>query len=222
MPVVVLIVVVSRLWRLIHGGPSGLVNTLLGAISLGLIPPTDWLGDPSTAPGAIFATAAILKFLVLHDRFLWPMMVTQEEGWRPVMVGLQSFFQRDVAFHLSLQESLHHRDRIDRRQGLMDDAGLWHLFCTGTRKSGQSLYPRIGHATSTDLHNGTRVGNGPALDMTGPNADCHERDHPPRRQGSCRRRSGRSGSGRMSAGPGQGRKGRRCRRFRESTAAQSQ
>lgn len=53
MPVVVSIVVVSLLWRLIYDGQSGLLNNLLDAISFGLIPPIDWLGNPSTALGAI-------------------------------------------------------------------------------------------------------------------------------------------------------------------------
>ena len=55
MPVVVSIVVVSLLWRFIYDGDSGLLNNLLGAISFGAIPPVDWLGNPSTALGAIIA-----------------------------------------------------------------------------------------------------------------------------------------------------------------------
>jgi multiple sugar transport system permease protein len=55
MPVVVSIVVVSLLWRLIYDGQSGLLNNLLGAISFGMIPPVDWLGNPSTALGSIIA-----------------------------------------------------------------------------------------------------------------------------------------------------------------------
>jgi multiple sugar transport system permease protein len=55
MPVVVSIVVVSLLWRFIYDGNSGLLNNLLGAISFGLIPAVDWLGNPSTALGAIIA-----------------------------------------------------------------------------------------------------------------------------------------------------------------------
>jgi beta-fructofuranosidase len=57
------------------------------------------------------------------------------------------------------------------------DDGLWHLFYTGTKLAEASLYQRIGHATSTDLHNWVRVGDGLALDLTGPNADCYEADH---------------------------------------------
>ena len=53
MPVVVSIVVVSLLWRFIYDGNSGLLNNLLGAISFGAIPNIDWLGNPSTALGAI-------------------------------------------------------------------------------------------------------------------------------------------------------------------------
>ncbi|WP_137150121.1 sugar ABC transporter permease [Devosia sp. FKR38] len=55
MPVVVSIVVVSLLWRFIYDGNSGLLNNLLGAISLGTIPRIDWLGNPGTALGAIIA-----------------------------------------------------------------------------------------------------------------------------------------------------------------------
>ena len=48
--------------------------------------------------GPILATAAILKFLVMYNQYLWPLMVTQEEGYRPVMDGLQYFFQLNVAW----------------------------------------------------------------------------------------------------------------------------
>ena len=48
--------------------------------------------------GPILATAAILKFLVMYNQYLWPLMVVQEEGYRPVMVGLQYFFQLNVAW----------------------------------------------------------------------------------------------------------------------------
>ncbi|MFT4162150.1 carbohydrate ABC transporter permease [Shinella sp.] len=43
--------------------------------------------------GPVLATAAILKFLAMYNQYLWPLMVTQAEGFRPVMVGLQYFFQ---------------------------------------------------------------------------------------------------------------------------------
>lgn len=58
-----------------------------------------------------------------------------------------------------------------------DDDGLWHLFYTGTSKAEEGLYQRIGHATSTDLHNWSRVGDGLALDLTGPNAAAYEVEH---------------------------------------------
>lgn len=57
------------------------------------------------------------------------------------------------------------------------DDRLWHLFYTGTRQSERSLYQRVGHAVSTDLHNWTRVGDGMALDLTGPNAPAYENQH---------------------------------------------
>ncbi|MEO8244153.1 MAG: levansucrase [bacterium] len=57
------------------------------------------------------------------------------------------------------------------------DDGMWHLFYTGTALAEASLYQRIGHATSTDLHNWQRVGDGLCLDLTGPVADCYEKDH---------------------------------------------
>ena len=57
------------------------------------------------------------------------------------------------------------------------DDGLWHLFYTGTSRAEDGLKQRVGHATSTDLHSWTRVGNGLCLDLTGPNADCYEAEH---------------------------------------------
>jgi multiple sugar transport system permease protein len=49
--------------------------------------------------GPVIATAAILKFLVMYSQqYLWPLLVTQSEGYRPVMVGLQYFFQLNVAW----------------------------------------------------------------------------------------------------------------------------
>ncbi len=48
--------------------------------------------------GPVLATAAILKFLLMYNQYLWPLMVAQEEGYRPVMVGLQYFFLRNPAW----------------------------------------------------------------------------------------------------------------------------
>lgn len=48
--------------------------------------------------GPVFATAAILKFLGMYNAYLWPLMVSQSEQYRPVMVGLQYFFQLNVAW----------------------------------------------------------------------------------------------------------------------------
>ncbi len=48
--------------------------------------------------GPIFATAAILKFLGMYNAYLWPLMTSQSEEYRPVMVGLQYFFQLNVAW----------------------------------------------------------------------------------------------------------------------------
>jgi multiple sugar transport system permease protein len=48
--------------------------------------------------GPVLATAAILKFLVMYNQYLWPLMVVQEEGYRPVMVGLQYYFQLNPAW----------------------------------------------------------------------------------------------------------------------------
>lgn len=54
------------------------------------------------------------------------------------------------------------------------DDGLWHLYYTGSTKAEDGMYQRIGHATSTDLHNWQRVGDGLILDLTGPNAVYYE------------------------------------------------
>jgi multiple sugar transport system permease protein len=48
--------------------------------------------------GPVLATAAILKFLFMYNQYLWPLMVVQEEGYRPVLVGLQYFFQLNIAW----------------------------------------------------------------------------------------------------------------------------
>ncbi|RWK44455.1 carbohydrate ABC transporter permease [Mesorhizobium sp.] len=48
--------------------------------------------------GPVLATAAILKFLVMYNQYLWPLIVVQQESHRPVMVGLGYFFQLNVAW----------------------------------------------------------------------------------------------------------------------------
>ena len=85
--------------------------------------------------GPVLATAAILKFLAMYNQYLWPLMVVQEEGYRPVMVGLQYFFQLNIAWgevmayltpdhHPGARllplpaKGLHRLDRLDRGQGL--------------------------------------------------------------------------------------------------------
>ena len=55
-----------------------------------------------------------------------------------------------------------------------DDAGLWHLFYTGTPHAENGMKQRIGHATSKDMHSWVRVGDGLCLDLTGPNAGSYE------------------------------------------------
>ena len=46
-----------------------------------------------------------------------------------------------------------------------DDDGLWHLFYTGSSRAEDGKKQRIGHATSTDMHDWRRVGDGLALDI---------------------------------------------------------
>lgn len=51
--------------------------------------------------GPVFATAAILNFVVspgTWNAYLWPLMTVQSEELRPVMVGMQYFFQLDTAW----------------------------------------------------------------------------------------------------------------------------
>ena len=55
MPVVISMVVVAMLWRFIYAGNDGILNNLLGAVSLGAMKPVDWLGNPWTALPAIMA-----------------------------------------------------------------------------------------------------------------------------------------------------------------------
>lgn len=46
--------------------------------------------------GPVVATAAILTFLPVWNAYLWPIMTVQQEGLRPIQVGLQYFFQENV------------------------------------------------------------------------------------------------------------------------------
>jgi multiple sugar transport system permease protein len=48
--------------------------------------------------GPVFATVAILRGLYMWNQYLWPIMVVQAEEYRPVMVGLQYFFQLNIAW----------------------------------------------------------------------------------------------------------------------------
>lgn len=57
-----------------------------------------------------------------------------------------------------------------------DDAGLYHLFYTGTSRADDAKKQRIGHATSTDLHSWQRVGDGFALDISGPDYEEYRPD----------------------------------------------
>ena len=60
---------------------------------------------------------------------------------------------------------------------VQDDAGLWHLFYTGTRRDEAGLYQRIGHATSEDMHHWQRVDGGLCLDLEGVNGALYESVH---------------------------------------------
>lgn len=48
--------------------------------------------------GPALATAAILTFLPAWNQYLWPLMVTQSESVRPVMVGIDYFKQLNVSW----------------------------------------------------------------------------------------------------------------------------
>ncbi|WP_081680796.1 carbohydrate ABC transporter permease [Cellulomonas sp. URHD0024] len=48
--------------------------------------------------GPAIATVAILTFLPIWNAYMWPLMVVQREELRPVMVGIQYFFQLNVAW----------------------------------------------------------------------------------------------------------------------------
>lgn len=43
----------------------------------------------------VFATVAILQFLVRWGDFLWPLMVTRGESYRPLPVAMQQFYSQD-------------------------------------------------------------------------------------------------------------------------------
>ena len=42
--------------------------------------------------------SSLLRFLVMYNQYLWPLLVVQQEGYRPVIVGLQYFFQLNRAW----------------------------------------------------------------------------------------------------------------------------
>jgi len=48
--------------------------------------------------GPAFATVAILTFLPAWNQYLWPTLVVQKEQLRPVMIGMQYFFQLNTAW----------------------------------------------------------------------------------------------------------------------------
>ncbi len=48
--------------------------------------------------GPVFATAAILTVLPMWNQYLWPLMTVQSEEIRPVMVGLQYYFQQNIVW----------------------------------------------------------------------------------------------------------------------------
>jgi multiple sugar transport system permease protein len=43
----------------------------------------------------VFATVAILQFILRWGNFLWPLMVTRTEQYRPLPLALQQFFSQD-------------------------------------------------------------------------------------------------------------------------------
>ncbi len=51
---------------------------------------------------------------------------------------------------------------------LQGPGGPWHLFYTGSCRAEDGLKQRIGHATSDDAHAWRRVGDGLALELSGP------------------------------------------------------
>ena len=56
-PVVMSMVVVSLLWRFMYSADDGLINSMLGTVTLGAFQPVDWLGNTDTALGSIIITS---------------------------------------------------------------------------------------------------------------------------------------------------------------------
>jgi multiple sugar transport system permease protein len=52
-PVVMSMVVISLLWRFIYSPQGGLLNGIIGTLTLGAVKPVDWLGDVGTALPAV-------------------------------------------------------------------------------------------------------------------------------------------------------------------------
>ena len=83
--------------RAVLQGPAARADRGLPGRGGDLVPDLLAGGDAALRARCI-ATAAILKFLYMYNQYLWPLMVTQAEGYRPVMVGLQYFFQLNTAW----------------------------------------------------------------------------------------------------------------------------
>lgn len=48
--------------------------------------------------GPVFATVAILHFLLMWNQYIWPIMAVQGESVRPLMPGIQIFFGRQTGW----------------------------------------------------------------------------------------------------------------------------
>jgi hypothetical protein len=95
--------------------------------------------------GPVIATAAILKFLVMYNQYLWPLMVVQQEAHRPswwawatsssstawgeVMAYLTAHHRAGAGLLPGAATRLHRVDRIDGRERLMvialEDKWIW-------------------------------------------------------------------------------------------------
>lgn len=125
MPVVISMVVVAFLWRFIYSGNSGLLNSLLAQLSWGYFQPVDWLGQPSTALGAIMLMS-IWQSVGFH-------MVIWLSGLQTISASLYEAAALEGASHLQ-------RFRYVTWPGLRNTAVLIMVVIT---MQAFTLYPQI-------------------------------------------------------------------------------
>jgi beta-fructofuranosidase len=128
--------------------------------------------------------------LSLKDTWIWDFWLARNGAdWHiyflqaPNTLGDQNLRHRNVTQGHAVSKDLSNWTHLGvcltpAKGPAWDDWTTWTgsvvLFYTGTAHEGEGMHQRVGHATSTDMHSWRRVGDGLALDLTGPNAALYE------------------------------------------------